>query len=671
MSARRLWVVRGTPEQTAAAARAAVGDAAVLWVDDAASARAALGTTVDAAVVSLHEALDPDLLGQVQGAVVAGGALVLRLPPAGAPAPGRARLAAWPYGPDDVGQRFWARLQRWAAQADPWPAAPLRPQPRPAGGTAEQARLVDALAATLGGEAPARVVVTADRGRGKSSALGLALARCAGRRAITAASPAAAAEGVRFGGVPYLEPEAALAEDLDVLVVDEAAQLSVPLLQRLVARHPRARLAFATTVRGYEGTGRGFALRFCAWLAEQPVALQVHALTAPIRFDPDDPLERALYSLLALDAEPGPAGQGAGQGATLDRDRLAADEAQLRALFGLLVHAHYRTTPADLHRLLDAPNLAVHALLDGPHPVAASLVAAEGGLPRELAERLVRGERLVGHALPETLAVHLGHPDAATLRMWRSVRTAAHPDRRGEGLGSALVAHVHAAATAADPPLDLLGTVFGATPALLRWRRAQGYALVRVGVSRGSRTGEPAAVMLRPLSPPAHALLATLRAELARDLPDQLALFDGDGLDPALRAALVDGLPPPAPFTEAAVRDAVEGYVFGARPLDAAVAAVRHVVLAHPEALDRLPPSDRALIRDRVVDGWTGGRWRCATGPDAAAPTVPAVMRALRRAGGPCGASWRASRPAGPARPTAACSGSRPWTARSGCRSET
>ena len=43
------------------------------------------------------------------------------------------------------------------------------------------------------------------------------------------------------------------------------------------------------------------------------------------------------------------------------------------------------------------------------------------------------------------------------------------------------------------------------TAALLAFRRHVGYALLRGGASRGTRTGEPAAVMVRPVSAAAKA----------------------------------------------------------------------------------------------------------------------------------------------------------------------
>lgn len=646
---RRCVVLRGSDASTAEKALsllANVADRDALWVGDAAPPRGVharpsdvfrrLGQAFDAVVLDLHAGLDADVLGQCHGMVWGGGALVLRMPDA-PPDRGRERLAVHPFLATDVGMRLWARFLRCLERATTDDGAtPIEPASHDARGTDEQATVVAELARTFADPTPSFSVLIADRGRGKSSAMGLALAALDGstRVAVSAGERGSCAEVlhhargrasfVRLGDLLRGEPRH------DVIVVDEAAQLPVPTLQRLVTLHPDARIAFASTVRGYEGTGRGFALRFLEWLGKQARPVVSHTLSEPIRWAADDELERFVFDALLLDAEPGTPPSGAAADAVhtiLDRDALLEDDALLRSFFGLLVHAHYRTTPSDLHRILDAPNVRLHAMMHGGAVVAASLVAIEGELPASICEQVLRGAlRIRGHALPDTIISHLGRADAGALTMIRSVRIAVHPAIRRRGLGRVLSDHVH---RAYEP--DLFGTLFGATPELLRFRRSVGYELVRVGASRGARTGEPAAVMLRPVSDRARALFGALRADLARDLPLQLELREADDgleLDPELETALVHGLPPPAPLSDLAVQDAVRGYAYGPRTYESAAVLIRRFVESNADPLAAIDTASREIIMARVRDraAWT------EVAASASLPSVPAAMRALRRA---------------------------------------
>lgn len=641
-------IARGSREATRRASLLALeglGDAQVAWLSadeetrfvHRPSARSLLGRAFDAVVLDLHDGLDADLLGQAHGLVWGGGCLLLRMPVAPPPQP---TLAIHPFAVADVGVRFWQRFERCLARsAAQVPLGPITPASHDVRGTAEQAALVARLARRFTSETPTLTAVLADRGRGKSSALGLALREALAARelrvAVTAASADATREVLGFApDVRFVTPATLMAEadERDVIVVDEAAQLPVPVLQRLVQRHPRARFAFASTVHGYEGTGRGFELRFLDWAARERT-LDTVTLREPIRWDGGDPLERLVFDALALDAEPASVhSAGPIEHVAFDRDVLARDERTLRELFGLLVHAHYRTTPSDLHRLLDAANLAVHGLVQDGRVLAATLVAFEGGLSLEHATQLARGAtRIRGHALPDTLVCHANRPNAGTLSMVRSVRIAVHPDHRRRGLARQLVDAVHQRYAP-----DLFGTLFGATPELLRFRREVGYTLVRVGASRGARTGEPSAVMVRPVSPRARTLVDELRLDLARDLPLQLALMDADSelrLDPSLSRALGADLPPPTPLTDAAVRAAVRSYLLGPRTYESAAFALTQFVEQHADALATLPDatlpdSARALIEGRVRHCHP---WRRVT-TDAGYPSIPAAMRALRRA---------------------------------------
>lgn len=111
---------------------------------------------------------------------------------------------------------------------------------------------------------PGVAAVTAARGRGKSALAGQLISRIAGSAIVTAPAKAATDVLAQFAGEKFrfIAPDALLASDeqADWLVVDEAAAIPAPLLHQLVSRFPRTLLT--TTVQGYEGTGRGFLLKF-------------------------------------------------------------------------------------------------------------------------------------------------------------------------------------------------------------------------------------------------------------------------------------------------------------------------------------------------------------------------------------------------------------------------
>jgi tRNA(Met) C34 N-acetyltransferase TmcA len=137
--------------------------------------------------------------------------------------------------------------------------------------------------------------------------------------------------------------------------------------------------------------------------------------------------------------------------------------------------------------------------------------------------------------------------------------------------------------------------------------------------------------MLRPISDAARALAMALRRELARELPRQLLLLEEEGevlVQPELREALMAGLGPAAPLP-AAERDAlVRAYASGPRTFESVATTVAEFVAAHPDALATLAPVARALIEARAVRGEPWPAVMRAAGQ----PSIPAAMRALRRA---------------------------------------
>ena len=72
---------------------------------------------------------------------------------------------------------------------------------------------------------------------------------------------------------------------------------------------------------------------------------------------------------------------------------LLQHEATLQQLFGLLVLAHYRTTPLDFRLLLDAPNLRTLILRQGEAVAGVALLSAEGGFDPAMSHEIWAGRR--------------------------------------------------------------------------------------------------------------------------------------------------------------------------------------------------------------------------------------------------------------------------------------
>ncbi len=570
-----------------------------------------IGRSRDAVTIDGHLGLDPDLLGAAAGAVAGGGALVLLMPPRPWVADAWAeRLAPWPHSVADVRPRFLTRLARVLDEAPgvtflgsdvpPRPACVLRDPATPPAATTDQARAISELVAALSADEPVPAVLIADRGRGKSSALGLAAAQLGGRLAVCGPGRGAIAEVLaraeeRGVDVAWVEPRdlPSLSSD-HVLLVDEAAALPAELL-RSAARRFR-RVAFASTVHGYEGTGRGFEIRFLEALDRLRPGWRRIALTEPIRWAPGDPVEAAVNDALLLAAEPSASVSGPIRYEVLPAGALGDDESTLLQVVGLLVQAHYRTRPSDVRRLMDAPNLEVILAWAGTAVAGVAVLAREGGFEPVQAEAIITGRlRPRGHLLPDTLACHLGEASAATLRSARIVRIAVHPRRQREGIGLALLDAVRTHAK-----VDLLGSSFGATTDLLHFWQEAGYHCVRCGVRPSPVSGLRSAVVLRAASDDGGVLVDRLRDRFGRHLLDQLpgALRD---LAPEVVLALGDHVGPSLP--PGLDEDELLACAFGPRVFDAAPSAALGLVRSAltSGALRELKPGAARLLVGKVL----------------------------------------------------------------------
>lgn len=422
-------------------------------------------------------------------------------------------------------------------------------------------------------------VLTAARGRGKSTLAGMLIADWPGVCWVTAPGKAATDKLAQqsAGQITFWAPDALLAHleqatvsGVDWLLIDEAAAIPASQLARMVAAFPRALLT--TTVQGYEGTGRGFLLKFCASLAEWHDI----RLSAPVRWSSLDPLEPLLDQLLLFNDLPAVAlaADPPLQPITLKREQWLTDPALLTNFYGLLTSAHYRTSPLDLRRLLDAPGMSFAASMQRDAVAGALWLVDEGGLHPALAHEIWAGRRRPrGNLVAQSLAAHGGQIIAPVLRSRRVSRIAVQPDARRQGVALSLLAQQ--AELAAKDALDFLSVSFGYTAELAAfWHRA-GYRLVRLGTQREASSGCYAAMAVLPISAAGHAMADAAGHQLARDwhwLQRLIALelpFDSGETSALTQADWCE----------------LAGFAFAHRAIESSYAALQRLLLISPHPM--------------------------------------------------------------------------------------
>lgn len=165
----------------------------------------------------------------------------------------------------------------------------------------------------------------------------------------------------------------------ELVVIDEAAAIPLPFVKSLLGPY----LVFlSSTINGYEGTGRSLSLKLIKQLREGSATgnsggrvLREIKLSEPIRYSPGDQVEKWLNNLLCLDSTivpPLPSGYpdpSVCQLYYVNRDTLFSFHKQaetfLQRMVALYVSSHYKNSPNDLLLMSDAPGHQLYVLL-GP-----------------------------------------------------------------------------------------------------------------------------------------------------------------------------------------------------------------------------------------------------------------------------------------------------------------
>jgi len=284
--------------------------------------------------------------------------------------------------------------------------------------------------------------------------------------------------------IQYIQPQDSYTlGQAELVVIDEAAAIPLPLVRKLMGPY----LVFmASTINGYEGTGRSLSLKLIQQLREQSRgrtangadhvvdrstgketkdgtetsvagrSLREITLSEPIRYAQGDAVERWLNDVLCLDATL-PRSKMNTQGCPhpsecqllhVNRDTLfsynPAAEKFLQKMMALYVASHYKNSPNDLQLMSDAPAHQLFVLVPPvtednklPEPLCVVQVALEGQISKEsVLSSLSRGQRAGGDLIPWIVSQQFQDENFAGLSGARVVRIATNPDYISMGYGS-------------------------------------------------------------------------------------------------------------------------------------------------------------------------------------------------------------------------------------------
>ncbi len=287
--------------------------------------------------------------------------------------------------------------------------------------------------------------------------------------------------------IQYIQPQDAhVLGQAELVVIDEAAAIPLPLVRKLMGPY----LVFmASTINGYEGTGRSLSLKLIQQLREQARgglrmngddtqaadkstgkasrddgkaytggrSLREITLSEPIRYAAGDGVEKWLNRVLCLDATLPKSRmntQGTPHPSTcelvhVNRDTLFSfhpvSESFLHQMMALYVASHYKNSPNDLQLMSDAPAHQLFVLIPPtqpdadtlPEPLCVLQVALEGRISRQsVLNSLSRGQRAGGDLIPWIVSQQFQDSEFASLSGSRIVRIATNPDYLNMGYGS-------------------------------------------------------------------------------------------------------------------------------------------------------------------------------------------------------------------------------------------
>lgn len=315
-----------------------------------------------------------------------------------------------------------------------------------------------------------------------------------------------------------------------LIVIDEAASIPLPQLKKLLNCQ---KVFMATTVNGYEGTGRVFRTKLSEYLREKNYKCHEFQMSEPIRYSLADPVEDWLGKSLLLEPKiqnfqncPLPSDCSIFY---INKDALFSGnpktEEFLTEVFSLFVSSHYRNSPNDIQILSDSPNHEIFVLLTPESKVVCAIQIAIEGNCNQLSEN--KEGNLIPWVIYDNYCEFKDSEIFISNLGIRIVRIAVHPSLLSMGYGSQAVSFLinsiesstpdanhstpsirfkdnnvllHPLPKIIFPKISWIGSSFGITEKLLNFWKKLGFSSLCIKQTPSKTTGEFSTVLCRSLN---------------------------------------------------------------------------------------------------------------------------------------------------------------------------
>ncbi len=573
-----------------------------------------LGQEADSLVYDLYGGINSDVLCMAAGLIRSGGILLLLCPQE--LNPGDDVYAHWQGNAAQSPVFFNYLMDQWSTCESYFCIQPTQPLPtiKPftvspvveieQGKTRDQQVLIQQLYSWYEDKAKPLFLLTADRGRGKSTALGM-FANSLNNHCcvvITAASRMQVEILLQQindkPSLTFRAPDEIIRrqQTIDVLIIDEAAMLPASVLQQCIELAQKTILS--TTTGGYEGTGQGFMLKFIA--AFNPQQMQSMQLLQAVRWGQNDLLEQSMNNALLLkSSELKPYVKGTEiKTRLISKTELVKDLALLREIYQLLVSAHYRTRPSDLRQLMEDENQLLLLARDEFAVLGVLLLNREGGFEQNLSEEIFMGRRRPqGHLLAQMLTAQAGIKYFSCYQGFRVQRIAVEKNFRRKGLGRMLIQHARDLVDLHQ--VDYLGSSFALDQINAAFWKSCGFQLVHIASGKGKSSGRQTVVVLQSSCADVTADMQTLQNKIQRDLALWLLSYCNEMFWRDV-VALLSLVITENPLTHQD-EDEIRAFAFGFHGLDYSLPALQRLLISQSGKLSQFDPNTRRLLVEKIL----------------------------------------------------------------------